>query len=65
MVMLYLQFLMVMVVRTKISIGPEVSKYVSDVFVSVLKSTEEYKKKDYVKAMDETFRKVDEMIDSE
>jgi hypothetical protein len=32
--------------------------------VQLLKETDEYKKQDYVQAMEKTFQKIDEMIDS-
>ena len=35
------------------------SIYVSEIFVDVLKAQPEYGKKDYVKALDLTFKKVD------
>lgn len=41
------------------------SRYVADIFVKVLKATPEYGKKDYVGALDRTFMKIDEQIDSE
>ncbi len=37
----------------------------SENFVRVLKDTPEYSKKDYVKALDYAFKKIDELIDSE
>lgn len=46
-------------------VGTEVSIYVSEIFVDVLKETPEYKKKDYVKALNEAFRIVDEKVESE
>lgn len=46
-------------------LGSEVSQYVKEVFVGVLKGTEEFRKKNYAKALDLTFKKIDEMIDSE
>ena len=41
------------------------SIYVSEILTKVLKGLPEYGKKDYVKALDLTFKIVDEMIDSE
>ena len=46
-------------------LGTEVSIYVSEIMTNVLKGLPEYGKKDYVKALDLTFKIVDEMIDSE
>ena len=40
------------------------SDYVSRVFGKILTSDPNYKKKDYVKALDESFRKMDEAIES-
>ncbi len=37
----------------------------SEIFVKVLKETTEYPKKDYGKALDSAFKKIDELIDSE
>ena len=62
--MLYLQFLMVMEVQPSSYVGAEVSEYVSKVFTKLLTNEPSYKKKDYVKALDEAFRKMDELIDS-
>lgn len=42
--------------------GPEVSQYVSQIFVNILKSTQQYSAKKYVEALDVAFRKVDEQI---
>lgn len=39
--------------------GPEVSRYVSEIFVKELKETAEYKKKEYAKALDLTFKRID------
>jgi len=36
-----------------------VSKYVEKIFVDELKSIEHYKKKDYQRALDEAFKKID------
>lgn len=61
----FLQFLTVMEVTYWVYQGPEVSKYVAEIFVRVLMNTPEYAKKDYVQALDITFMKIDELIDSE
>lgn len=45
-----------------IYLGPEVSKYVSQIFVNILKGTKQYKDKKYADALDITFMKVDEQI---
>lgn len=37
----------------------------ADIFIKILTGTPEYGKKDYVQALDKTFMKIDEMIDSE
>lgn len=39
--------------------GPEVSKYVEKIFIEELKALNDYKNKNYQKALDEAFRKVD------
>ena len=44
--------------------GPEVSCYVAEIFITILKANPSYSQKNYIKALDETFKKVDEMIDS-
>jgi len=45
--------------------GPEVSKYVEVKFVNQLVTLEKYKKKDYVGALDDVFRIMDELLASE
>lgn len=60
-----LLFLMVTEVLFVCNVGPEVSAYVAEFFVDLLKSMPEYKKKDYIKALDIAFMKVDEIINSE
>ena len=45
--------------------GSEVSEYVSQIFVDILKGLPEYTKKNYVNALDIAFKKVDEAIISE
>jgi hypothetical protein len=45
--------------------GFEVSQYVAEIFVKILVSFPEYGKKDYVQALDKTFMKIDELIDSD
>lgn len=45
-------------------VGFEVSKYVEKIFIKILTDLEEYKKGDYKKALELTFQKVDEAIDS-
>lgn len=60
----FLLFLTAMEVQTTTYLGPEVSRYVSKVFVDLLKRTTEYGKKQYVKALDYTFMKIDDLIDS-
>ena len=47
------------------NIGHEVSQYVRQIFVNILKSTPQYGKKNYVTALDITFKKVDEVINSQ
>ena len=42
--------------------GFEVSECVRQIFVGILKSTQEYGKKDYIGALDVAFRKVDEFL---
>jgi len=42
-----------------------VSKYVADIFIPILKSSPDYPKKDYVRALDWTFKTIDEKIDSQ
>lgn len=37
----------------------------ADIFVKIMKDTAEYKKKDYVKALDKTFMLIDQLIDGE
>ena len=49
---------------SEIRIGAEVSDYVSKVFTKILVNEPAYKKKDYIKALDESFRKMDEAIES-
>lgn len=46
------------------NLGFEISKYVGNIFEKVLKDNEFYKKKDYKKALKETFRQIDEIIQS-
>lgn len=36
-------------------LGPEVSRFVSNIFVQTLKETEEYKQKQYSQALDRAF----------
>lgn len=45
--------------KSWIYIGPEVSAYVAEIFLEILKDMPEYKKKDYQKALDLTFKKID------
>ena len=47
-----------------INLGAEVSKYVERIFINILTNLEEYKKGDYKRALELTFQKVDEAIDS-
>ena len=62
---LFLQFSMDMEVKiNEICIGAETSDYVSKVFAKILVNEPAYKKKDYIKALDESFRKMDEAIES-
>lgn len=46
----------------RLYLGVEVSQCVKQVFVSILKSTLEYNNKDYILALDVTFRKIDEYL---
>ena len=43
-------------------LGFEVSECVRQVFINILKGTPEFTKKDYVGALDITFKKVDEYL---
>ena len=45
-------------------LGAEVSDYVAKTFTGILTNQSAYKKKDYVKALNEAFREMDEAIDS-
>ena len=47
------------------SLGSEVSQYVAKIFVDLLKGCQQYKNKDYKGALDQTFKKVDEVLKSE
>ena len=51
--------------KNTIDSGSEVSEYVSQIFLDILKSLPEYTKKNYVSALDIAFKKVDEAIVSE
>ena len=42
----------------------EVSKYVEKVFINLLKNSKMYREGKYVEALQETFKKVDESIQS-
>lgn len=44
--------------------GHEVSQYVEQKFVKILTQLEAYKKKNYVDALDQAFKLMDEMISS-
>lgn len=48
-----------------LSLGFEVSEYVSQVFVKELTSLEAYKNKDYEAALNEAFKRIDELIESQ
>lgn len=45
-------------------LGHEVSKYVEKFFISQLVKLDQYKKKNYVAALDEAFRLMDELLES-
>lgn len=45
-------------------LGHEVSKYVEKFFIGQLVKLEQYKKKNYVAALDEAFRLMDELLES-
>lgn len=50
--------------RSILILGVEVSKYVEKIFISQLKNSKLYKEGRYEEALLETFRRVDELIQS-
>ena len=63
-VMHCLQFLMAMEVTDSLFLGMEVSKYVEKIFIAQLKNSKMYKEGKFGDALVETFRRVDDLIQS-